>query len=248
MSRRQRRQTEAGIRAKAADIRRQVHGDRAKPEPDVAGLVRAELARQRQAEAEERRLAEEARFTGGPCVMCGETWSAEDHDGTVLPGWHHCPRGVECAWCHDWRDGDDDGGLLDRAATILRDEGLAALQRPYRKSFTVELGLAGRLGVGPWCDAGEPPGERWAHLAAVAERLEQRRAVLSEKAPIAVPLDELVTAGVDSGPSAVARRVLVGGTWVTEVEPRGAWSIDTQRREAERERVDRERFAGRKGG
>lgn len=143
-------------------------------EPDLSALVRAELERQRAEEQTRRRQAENERFRGGPCWACGCRHSIEmDEDGVRTAAWYSRPRGVEDTWCTEWRGaGGTDDELLDKVAFILRAEGLAGLQHVRRSGFRWEPGMAVELGVVAWADSGHPTtGQRWGHLAPVAERL-----------------------------------------------------------------------------
>ncbi len=102
---------------------------------------------------------------------------------------------------HPW--GDD--YLLDRTATLLADEGMAALTNPHRLRQThVEPGKATHLGVVAWCDSGAAPGVRWGHLTAVAERLACQRAQAA--ATPTVCWDDAITRMPAAAPSATYGR------------------------------------------
>lgn len=140
---------------------------------DVAALVRRELARERAEVEAQRREADEARYRGGPCWVCGCT-SAEAVDvlatgmSAPRPDWVTSSRGPECGTCHSWRGvvGTDDE-LLDKVASIFVNHGLSALASVNRSRFSYEPGMAARIGVVAWIDSGQPPGVRWGHLAAL---------------------------------------------------------------------------------
>lgn len=148
-----------------------VHPTAPAPGPDLSALVRAELERQRADEELGRADAERRRFAGGPCRFCGVTEAiAVDENGVDMPDWTTTARGVACGWCHDWAP--DEGELLEKAAFILRSEGLDGLRHVRRSGFRWEPGLAAELGVVAWADTGRPTtGQRWEHLAPIAERL-----------------------------------------------------------------------------
>ncbi len=130
-------------------------------EPDVAALVRAELAAERRRQAEAERRAVEARFRGGPCLLCGGTESREvDDAGVVAAGWRPWRDGSVCAWC--WWEfveyARSDTDLVDMVAAVLTREGVEGLQQAHRGGITgIVPGTAERHGVVFWSDSGAPP-------------------------------------------------------------------------------------------
>lgn len=186
-----RREAEAA-RARAAELHAKVHGPN--PAATVADLVRAELDRQRRAEADERRAEAEAkaqaefdRFVGGPCWACGSTY-AEVKDvsgplaGVPRPDWNQSAHGPECGTCTDWRGMfGTDAELLDLVAWIVRFEPLGALENPNRPRRQWEPGLAVKLGVVPWINSGAAPGVRWGHLDGLKRELDERLAEIGRR-------------------------------------------------------------------
>ena len=124
------------------------------PIPPATSTYLAIMRTRRAGEAALRARADKAyevigQTGGGPCSTYGVIDSREQaEDGTLTRAWYSHPRGPTCTWCWDVIQPWGEQYLLDRAGTILHDDGMRALTSPHRLRRTrVEPGMAARLGV-----------------------------------------------------------------------------------------------------
>jgi hypothetical protein len=149
---------------------------------DVASVVRAELARARQAEREAAERAETARFAhpDSGCAWCGRRYAALATESGPVSDWHTTPDGAICGFCRDTLD-DAQGIVGEAKVTIAR--GLLDVPIPLRAmgdvaAFdTLTLFFVEHEGVEPsW-----PEG--WLHVDVEALRAQWNEIASSDGSP-----------------------------------------------------------------